>query len=297
MRSKIINRLEIIKNLIALEDQESISKQITILTEQSDKELNEIIVHLLQKSYVKAIKSIDNYINSNLALTVLIDPEIQALRFEAKSIECQIQDLSAEKIELEKIIFEFNVRHNNELGELILKILQFRKENAKGTIHEEDAEKDFQNYNKSYEIEKKKKVSTLTVQEQTEIKDKYRKASKLCHPDVVDEKRKSEAHKIFMDLNIAYETNDIKRVREIFNNLRQDNMFMSKSETITLRNTLENELARLHQVLQTLIQEICNIKESEIFINIINIENLDEYFNSTKQNLQQQIKQMENGKQ
>ncbi|HLF47043.1 MAG TPA: hypothetical protein VI548_11495 [Chitinophagaceae bacterium] len=48
-------------------------------------------------------------------------------------MEAEVNALSNEKADLEKLIHEFGVRHNNELGELIIKILRFRKQKAKGT--------------------------------------------------------------------------------------------------------------------------------------------------------------------
>jgi hypothetical protein len=40
-------------------------------------------------------------------------------------LEAKLNKLSDEKTDLEKLIREFGVRHNKELGELILKILQY----------------------------------------------------------------------------------------------------------------------------------------------------------------------------
>ncbi|MBK7560888.1 MAG: DnaJ domain-containing protein [Chitinophagaceae bacterium] len=118
------------------------------------------------------------------------------------------------KAELEKLIHDFGVRHNNELGELILKILRFRKSKAKGTSQETEAEKDFNDYSKEYEISKDAKINELNEDEQKELKQKYRKASKLCHPDVVSEEQKELADKLFAELNAAYASNDLKRVRD-----------------------------------------------------------------------------------
>ena len=260
----ITKRLELIKNFIALEEDDEILCQVNKLKNfHLNKAVQNILNSLQQKSYGKAIKDIEEFIDSQKQVNLYIDPEIEALHFEAKSLEKQIQELSNEKVELDKLIHEFSVRHNNELGELILKILEFRKEKSKGTSLQEETEKDFVNFYNNYEAAKAEEIAILNEEEFKELKDKYRKASKLCHPDVVDEDQKDIAHKIFMELNEAYEKNDLKKVTEI---------------------------------LEQLLQGKAAIKSSETFIKISAITNWNEYFENTKQNLQEQLKQVSNGR-
>ena len=129
--STIIKRIELIKTLISLEEEDIIAEQIIKLEEfQSNEKVNELIILLKKKSYGKAINHIEIFINIHKQLTFWIDPEIDALKLEVKSFEFEINNLSDEKADLEKIIHEFGIRHNQELGKLIIKILQFRKENS-----------------------------------------------------------------------------------------------------------------------------------------------------------------------
>jgi hypothetical protein len=46
----------------------------------------------------------------------------------------QIQELSNEKTEIEKIKDEFTARHRQESGELLIKILRYRREKGKDTL-------------------------------------------------------------------------------------------------------------------------------------------------------------------
>ena len=195
---KIIKRFELIKSLIALEEEEEIATQIIKLKQmQLDNDAKVIITLIENKSYSLAIEAINNFNNKHNQLTAYIDPQIQALKLEAKALEIELNALSNEKADAEKLIHSFNVRHNQELGELILKILQHRKQQAKGTPKQEEAEEDYNNYNTDYETTKNQTIATLTEDEQKELKDKYRKASKLCHPDVVSEEQKELATKLF----------------------------------------------------------------------------------------------------
>lgn len=293
---EIIKRLKLIENLIPLEEEESITEQITKLQLlQIDQSVHKIIVALQQKTYGRAIKDIEAFINYHHLICLYIDPEIEALRFEAKALEAKLQQLSDEKAELEKLIHEFGIRHNHELGELILKILKRRKQKSKGSPQEKSAEKDYDDFNRNYEAIKNEKIVDLSEEEKKELKDNYRKASKLCHPDMVDDAQNEMAQKIFIDLNTAYENNDLRRVTEILHNLQHGKTFSSKLDGANEKFTLKLELNRLMLLLNELIQTIELIKASEAYTTIKDIVNWDEYFIKTKKELQEQLNDMEYG--
>ena len=295
--SKIVKRLELIKSFIVLEEEEDISEQVSKLQKlQINETVQEIIIHLQQKSYGKAITAIETFINAHHQVSVYVDLEIEALRFEAKALEAQLQQLSNEKAELDKVVHEFGVRHNHELGKLIIKILQYRKKQSEGTPQYEEAEKEYEDFYTNYEATKNKKIAILTEEEQKELKACYRKASKLCHPDVVNESQKEAAHRIFMELNAAYEKNDLKRVIEILESLQQGKAFTSKADTANEKLTLQVELERLRTRLDELNKEIVEIKTSETYQSIINITDWDEYFTKTKQELQERLNELESGR-
>jgi DnaJ domain len=295
--SKLIKRLELIKNLVFLEEEEDIPEQIEKLQQlQINEVVEQIIIYLNEKSYGKAIEAIEIFLNSNKQVVFYIDSELEGLKLEAKLLEAEVNNLSDEKADLEKLIHEFSVRHNKELGELIIKILSYRKEQSKGTPQHEEAEKDYNDFYTNYEAAKDETIAALTETEQKELKDKYRKASKLCHPDVVDEADKEAAHKIFAELSTAYERNDLKRVTEILEGLQKGKAFASKADTANEKLALQAELKRLRLRLNELTKEIAAIKESETFETITNIESWDEYFAKTKQQLKEQLSQLENGR-
>jgi len=276
--SKIIKRLELIKNLIALEEDEEIAQHINKLQKQiTASEIENILTLLQEKQYGIAVAAIDKFI------------------FEAKGLEREIQELSNEKAELDKKIHEFSIRHNQELGDLILKILQYRKQQYKDTPQQKETEKDYEDFYNDYQTTKDEKLSILTEGEQKEIKEKYRKASKLCHPDVVNDEQKEMAHKIFMELKEAYEKSDLKRVEEILETLQKGKAFTSKADTSNEKLALQNEIERLRQRLKELNTTLNNIKTSVTFETITNIKDFDEYFAKIKQKLQEQLNEFENG--
>jgi hypothetical protein len=293
--SKIIRRLELIKSLISLEEESEILTHISKLEQIGlSAELDSIILCLKEKSYGKAVTAIEMFIAQHNSLVIFIDPEIEALKLEIKSFEATINSLSDEKAELEKLIHEFSIRHNKELGELIIKILQYRKDHTKGTPQHQEAEDDFNSYHQEYESTKNAEVVLLTVEEQKEIKDKYRKASKLCHPDVVSDEQKGMATKIFAELSIAFENNDINRVKEIYEGLETGNIFISKSDAISEKKLLLAEVHKQRMFVKELQLQLQALKDSGIFKKVSAIENWDEYFKKAKQNLQSQLINIEN---
>jgi hypothetical protein len=295
--SKIIKRLELIKSLISLEEEDEIDTQIIKLEQSAlSNELQNIIVCLKEKLYSKAAVAIEKFINNHNSISVYRDPEIDGLKLEAKSLEARLNRLSDEKADLEKLIHEFGVRHSRELGELILKILKFRKTEAKGTPKETETEDDYKNYSEEFEISKNEKIADLTEEELIEIKKKYRKASKLCHPDVVSEDQKELADKLFAELNAAYERNDLGKVREILENLEKGNFFVNKSDAINEKQLMKAEIEKLKIKVMELTAQLQLIKESDAYKTITGIEDWDEYFVNTKEKLSEQIQELENGK-
>lgn len=288
--TKIIKRLELIKSLIALEEESEINAHIVKLEQLAlTLELKSIVSLLQDKAYSKAVTAITTFINKHNQVSFYTDPVLEGLKLEAKVLEAEVNQLSDEKAELEKLIHEFGVRHNNELGELILKILQFKKSKAKGTTKEAEAENDYNDYSKEYGITKDEKISELTVDEQKELKHKYRKASKLCHPDVVSEEQKELADKLFAELNAAYNQNDLQKVSEILENLERGEFFVNKSDAITEKHLLKTEIEKLRLHIKELKEQVLIIKESEAFTTISSIKDWETYFNEAKQKLAEQL--------
>lgn len=295
--SKIIKRLEMIKSLISLEEEDEIGIHISKLEQLiSTTEIENIINCLKEKSYSKAVTAIEVFINQYQSLTIYLDPEIDALKLEIKSLEATINFLSDEKADLEKLIHEFGIRHNKELGELLIKILQYRKEKTKGTPQQQEAEDDYNTYHQEYEATKNEQVVTLSAEEQKELKEKYRKASKLCHPDVVSEEQKELATKLFAELSAAYEKNDIMRVRKILENLEKGDFFISKSDAINEKQLLKAEMEKQRLRVKELKEQLQAIKESDTYKTISSIDNWDEYFSNAKQKLRLQLNELEGGK-
>lgn len=304
---KISIRLETLKNAIILEDFEDISYQvnkirkgISISKEDDSITSVQVILNLItQKKYSDAVRLINEFVTRFRAITVYIDSEIIAMRLELKVLELQISSLEDERTEIEKLLFRFDIRHNQELGDLISKLLYLRKEKLKNEAQEnsakqaeaENAEKEYQSYYESINETKDTHVASLTDEEMKEIKSKYRKASKLCHPDVVDEKYKEKAEETFRELLKAYETNDLEKVNQILNNLEKG-FFTNKSDQQNEKKELLILLNQLRAKRDELENTLVNIKSSKTYKTVDEIENWDIYFEDLKRKFEEEINGM-----
>jgi len=289
--SKIIKRLEILKNYILLEDIQELKKETSKLEDYSfNTDLENIIEDIRKEEFASAIKKIQDFIFKNNQLAIWTDPEIAALKLEIKNLENQLNAFDNEKIELEKLLSEFQHRHTIELGNIILEILRLRKIKFKSEQAKyQEAENDERQYQEQVNVEKKKIIFDLTEEEKKELKKKFRKATVLCHPDKVSDELKAAAHAIFIELKAAYDANNLKKVTEILNDLENGNYFKPRSETVSEKELLKVAIAELRRRIKTFESEIITIKHSDTFKTINQITSWDEYFSKVKEKLQVEL--------
>jgi len=290
----LLNKLLILKSFILLQDAEGIDFAISRLKDNNSELVSNIIKFISQKQFSKAVEIINNYISENSQINIWIDEEVQSMKYEIEELELKYENLDSELIELHKYISDFEHRHSIELGELILKILEHRKykfKNDKPRYNE--AERDYEHYKEQFKTESEKVHFELSDDEKKELKTKFRKASILCHPDKVSDELKDTAQAIFIELKSAYESNDLKRVSEILQQLEEGNLFKSKSQTISEKEKLKSLVFELTRKITEIEKEIKTIKESETFISITSIANWDEYFQKTKEILQSELNSLQ----
>lgn len=291
---KIIKRLEILKNLIILEDIEDLKNGADKLVQYNfNEDIKSIIDAIGKKEYSVAIAKIQVFINSYHQLSIWKDPEVAGLKLEIKTLENQLNAFDNEKIELEKLLSDFQHRHTIELGKIILEILKLRKIKYKDHYKKaQETEDDFNQFNEQFENEKDKHQFELNEDERKELKNNFRKASNLCHPDKVTEEQKAEAEKVFIELKEAYDQHDLEKVKRILKDLEVGNSFRSQSDSISEKELLKAMVEKLRQKLHHLQSEIITIKESETFSTINTIVDWDTYFNEIKTQLEQELQSL-----
>jgi hypothetical protein len=293
----IIKRLEILKNYVLLEDIDELKRGTAKLKEfDFNSDIDEIVQNINKEEFTEVINRIQKFISKNKNLSIWTDPEIAALKLEMKNFENQITAFDNEKIELNKILSEFQHRHAIELGGIILDILKLQKIKFKEDKEKfKEAEKDEKDYGKSFDTQKGKEILSLDKEQKVELKKKYREATVLCHPDKfvnesIDIQKQAEA--IFKELNEANAKNDLKHVTEILARLEKGILSTSKGDGLTDKDILRLTIDRLKTKLQQIESDIITIKESETFQTIINIEDWDDYFYKTKEALRIELEEL-----
>lgn len=291
---KIIKRLEILKNYVILEDLDDITRETAKLQAFSfQQDINQITHTLGQHQFSTAIALIENFIKNHQAIVIYNDIDLVALKLEIRQLEHQLNAYDNEKIEIEKVLNEFNHQHTKELGWYISRILYLRKilsqDDPKAYAEAVQDEKD---YHEQIEAENNKVIYELDEEQRKDLKKAYRKASQICHPDRISEDMKEIAEQLFIQLNEAYEKNDIQTVTKILAELEQG-IFRPRSETVSEKSQLQAIITQLKFKITRIEKEIFEMKESEAYATIIDIEDWDQYFANTKEQLIEEIDRLE----
>ncbi len=288
--SQVLKRLDLIKTLIALDEPDDLKPHLDKLSQQNlTDELAQIVSLLRRGHYAKAVTQIDLFGKQHTTLTAYVDIELSALKIEIRILELQVQALEAEKADIEKTLHEFSIQHALRLGDLILKLLELRREQALTDDERTEAEQDYRDYNRQYRETRQQSRFDLTSDEQRDLKRKFRKAAQLCHPDVVAEALKSQAEQLFTELKAANDRNDLQRVTEILETLERGETFVSRSETVTQKALLKHERTRLQTLATKLQTDVEALHQSDTYQTISQLTDWDAYFIEKRHQLDEQL--------
>jgi len=171
--------------------------------------------------------------------------------------------------------------------------IQEEIKNDEGFKEYEESQKTYEEFYEEYEEIKEdiKKEDKLNEEEKTLLKNLYKKAIKLCHPDLVSEELKEKATKLTQELNEAYNKKDIKKIEEILLLIESKEAFELTSDSTDDKKILRNKIKELKEKINSLKQEIEEIKENDSF-DIIEISDLNELINNLKEELMQKYEDL-----
>ena len=272
-------RLEVVRNLLLLGEQDEIGPQIhklRVATEMPS--MGRLIDALNSGQFETVLALIDEHLHKATALIVADDAEIGRLRFELSVLEVRLESLSDEKAELERRIITFNRRHDEVLGDVIQRLLQARVELARIDARQQeeaaarekadaaarDAEEVFADYSRQHEnLRNEDPLPSLNERDERALKDIYRKACNLCHPDKFREDRTEAAHRAFTDLQDAYKANDLARVREIHISLTSRGLPDTRSTTLCTVDALKAAVAEMEYTIARAVMELKALQRSD----------------------------------
>jgi hypothetical protein len=158
----------------------------------------------------------------------------------------------------------------------------------------EEAENDYKEFCNDYFEVLNKERNELTDDEKIELKQLYRKAVKLCHPDIVINELQLQAKSIIQELNDAYDKRDLLKVQEILFSLKNGKSFDIDSAIINDKEILIEKIVEIRQKIAVLEQEIDEIITDETFQTIQEIDDWDAYFEEMEGTLQKQYENLLN---
>jgi len=135
------------------------------------------------------------------------------------------------------------------------------------------------------EIKEAQKIEKLNEDEKKELKKFYRKLSKLVHPDIVDERHKTEASEIMAKVNEFYRLHKLDKLKEIYFQIQQKH-FIFNSDILEEEELLQQQIYTMKDKIVELQKEIDELQANEIF-DII--ENKEKYFIQTKESLEKRL--------
>lgn len=279
-------RLEMIRNLVLLGEQDDIPAHLRKLRPVAEAlQLSRIISALDNGEYKAALEHIDVYLRKATALVASEFVDIARLRFHLETLELRLESLIDEKAELERRLVIFNRRYDDVLGDVIQRVLKARAERARLFVAErkkakereaaeaaaEDAQEAYEEYSRQHEeLQRAESPPKLNEDDERELKSLYRKACSLSHPDKVPEEKKEAAHHVFVELQDAYKSNDVARVREIYDTIKAGGLPETRSTTLSEVDTLKTAIAELEFTISKLAAELRALQESD-GVRLINI--------------------------
>lgn len=243
------------------------------------------------QSYEQAKMLLEELLLESLPPIKMEDVTVAGLKTTMGLLETRLSVLNHRKVELHRRINEFRFQHNNVLGSLMAEIFELRKnilflelqDNTDLRQDFEEAEHDQQSFREQQEETLARPVINIDKASRAEMIALYRKASKLCHPDLISEELHHEATLLFIRLNECYLRSDISGIRDILRLLEDEQMQWAKRNVdVHEKDRLTASIFRIQAEMNNLLREIEEIETSSVYQTITSEEDLDTYFLNLK---------------
>lgn len=150
----------------------------------------------------------------------------------------------------------------------------------------EEAKEEADAFEQESEEIKQSVVAHLSPEEKTELKALYRKACKICHPDIVSDELKEHAHEFMVEINQAYASQDLDRLNAVFSRIETGEAFSSSSKTLSGKSALLAKLQELKDKLAKVESDLAEYENSSEYQAILAIgDDWSSYFDEQKAEL------------
>jgi len=160
----------------------------------------------------------------------------------------------------------------------------------------EEAKRYYDEFDDAYEHIKEEQKDTIKINEQdkAELKRLYRKAAKLCHPDMIsDNNLKQQSTEIMQQLNNAYKKQDLAQIKKILDTLENSLESEILSDQINDKELLKEKIEKYKEKIANLESEIDDILDDDTYQTIATLEDWDAYFDELKEDLKAEKQMLE----
>ncbi|GAA5190022.1 hypothetical protein [Ferrimonas gelatinilytica] len=227
---------------------------------------------------------------------------IKQHREELRQLEVQLDEVDFLSPEYDKLFAQYqtlkrNIDRQDEKLESVRQHLL--KELQK--VKQDNAYEDFQQAHDSAdrleqenEEIKESVVAQLSKEEAKLLKATYRKASKLCHPDVVCEELKAQAHDLMVQVNEAYAAQDLGRLQDLLRHIESGGEFAFASDTLTSHDSLLEKLNELKARYQQIEEELRSLEQSDEYETVTQLgDDWSDYFDIRQRDLEALAQELE----
>lgn len=118
----------------------------------------------------------------------------------------------------------------------------------------------------------------LSQDERQELKKLWRQASKLCHPDLVDDELKDEANAMMVQLNQARQRGDVAAVRSLFARLQKGLGPLMASDRLNDLTRLRARIAEVKGHITGLLAELSKLEGESAWQLVSSLQDQEGYF-------------------
>lgn len=125
----------------------------------------------------------------------------------------------------------------------------------------------------------------LSEDERRELKRLWRQASKLCHPDLVDDELKDEANASMVQLNQARQRGDLPAIRSLLSRLQKGLETFMASDRLNDLARLREKILDVKQHIATLRQELAALEQENSWQLVSSLGDREAYFTQQERSL------------
>ena len=285
-----------------LNDIEEFNREYNLHLGELVKEILNLKKEILYKKTIKKQKQKVKY-QEDIQTFQESKETIEELKNTIYQLEDALESIDEDDENYDELSHAYNeLKEELEKLEDELELQEEELEKAKEFIEDETIEQEYEEVKSHYEEfeseyehikESIENSLTLNDEEKKELKSLYKKAARLCHPDIVPDELKEKAHELMQKLNDAYSKKDISKIKEVLHSLQNGTSFEVSSETIEDKELIRAKIKEYLKNIETIKSEIKEIKEDDTYQTIAELDDWDEYFEELRGGLEAEKERLE----